>query len=747
MTWPMALRRRRRATTSPPLPVSSRRRLERWRWPGSMGFSKCLVLIGREGVLPLQGAETVSGRFVVAIVVTHNSGGLIDECLDSLSLNMSDESGLSVVVVDKASSDDSAERARAHSVRPQVVVQEALGLAAALNAGIAGAGSQATHFLILTPDTRLAEDAVSRLADAVERPQIGIAVPRTVDGEGHPIRSLRREPTALRAFGEAVLGEVRAAKYPALGEVVMGRTVYEQPTRADWALGSPMLISAECHKAAGPWDERYQARSVQADYSLRARDLGYALQLVPEAAAIRLGVVSHAAVDSVRLQRRRKGFWKTVPFALGLSLSAARRAVAGRSTHESANGTPNRTSQEVPESGRLSDQGPDYVLFAGLDWWYHSRAHSDFQLLRRIAQTRDALVVNSIGMRMPTPGRTSGTARRIIRKIKSAARLMRKPVEGLPGFNVLTPFLLPMYGHPLGRKVNALLVAGQVRVASLFAGLNTPIVVATLPTAIDVVDRIPHRALVYNRSDKHSEFVEADQELIRELEKRMLRESDLIIYTSHDLMEEDRGLAGGRQMFLDHGVDLDHFDPQRQLPEPEDIKTIPRPRVGFFGGLADYVVDFELIRALANGLPQAQVVLVGDQKCSDEEIERMVALPNLTWLGFRPYEEIPAYGAAFDVAIMPWQDNEWIRRSNPIKLKEYLALGLPVVSTDFPELARYSDVVSIATSPADFVGKVASALEGGGPGTPASRRAAVAGDTWDQRTRELMTAIESLDAR
>lgn len=695
----------------------------------------------------------MNGRAVAAIVVTYNSGDRIEECLDSLSLNMREEPGMTVVVVDKGSSDDSAARAGAHPVRPQVILQGNAGIVAAINAGIAAVGENATHLLLLHPDVRLAAGAVSLLANAIEKSDIGIAVPRTVDGGGNVLRSLRREPTALRALGEAVLGEERAAEYPVLSDTVVDRHAYEQPSRADWATGVPMLISAECLKAVGPWNERYILHTAESDFLLRARDLGYALQFVPQAGATDVGgeqdvPPQHKRVvglDQIKFQRRRKGLWKTIPFAFGIGLSAVIGSRFPRSGPRAITQSSSRATHDDLEAKPRPGKSPDYVLFAGLDWWYHSQAHSDFQLFRRIAKTRDTLVVNSIGMRLPTPGRTSSTARRILRKVKAASRLMRKPIRGLYGFNVFTPFLLPIYGHPLGRAVNAGLIAFQVRVASLFAGVSNPIVVTTLPTAVDVLERLPHRALVYNRSDKHSEFAEADQRLIRELEERLLRESDLIVYTSHDLMEEDRQLADGRQMFLDHGVDLDHFDLNRALPEPDDMKTIPHPRIGFFGGLAHYVVDFELIRNVAVQLPHAHVVLVGDQKCSDNEIERMVALPNLTWLGFRSYEEIPAFGAAFDVAIMPWQDNEWIRRSNPIKLKEYLALGLPVVSTNFPELARYADVVSIATGAADFVNKVAVALDGGGPGTPESRRAAVLGDTWDQRARELMTAIEDLD--
>ena len=702
--------------------------------------------------MPTKGDTSVV-REVAAIVATQNSASILDACLDSLATNMESEPGLTVVVVDNGSIDGTISHARAHKSRPQVVVQENLGFAAAINAGIEELHDNTSHVLVLRPAVRFEAEAVSRLADAIERDDVGIAVPRMVDGGGRVLHSLRREPTALRVLGEAIPGKVRVARHPALREVITHPAAYEKPTHADWATGDAMLLSASCRRDVGEWDERYFQYSEDTDYALRARDLGHKLQLVPEAGATHLSFRSDDSrrfwslptINRIRLQRRRKGMLKTIPFVLAIALSTTLRLPAERRRSTAAAEGAMAPSAFVPDLKRASERNPDYMLFAGKDWWYHSQAHSDFQLFKRIAQTRDVLVVNSIGMRMPTPGRTAGAAHRIVRKLVSATRLMRKPVRGLFGFNVMTPLLVPWYGHPLGRTINAFVVSAQVRLAGSFAGLSKPIIVATLPTAIDVVDRIPHRRLVYNRSDKHSAFAESNEELIRVLEERMLTESDLVVYASSALLEEDRPLAEGRQVFLDHGVDLHHFDPDRPMEEPDDVRGIPKPRVGFFGGLRDYVVDFDLIRSIARELSWAQVVLVGDKMCSDEEMERMTAFPNLTWLGFRPYEQIPAYGAAFDVAIMPWLDNDWIRRCNPIKLKEYLALGLPVVSIDFPGLARYADVVSVAADRDDFVMRVADALEAGGPGTPESRRAAVADASWDERARVLMAAVEALD--
>src|SRR5690606_5358427 len=153
----------------------------------------------------------------------------------------------------------------------------------------------------------------------------------------------------------------------------------------------------------------------------------------------------------------------------------------------------------------------------------------------------------------------------------------------------------------------------------------------------------------FNRSDKSSEFAEADRAAIAALEDRLLGAADLVLYVSRALMEEERDRTGGRSRFLDHGVDLEHFDPTRPGREPADLRAIPRPRIGFFGTLRERLVDFDLLERLARALPDAQLVLVGD---ATSPMKRFEPLPNVHWLGRRAYEEIPRYGLGFDVALM-----------------------------------------------------------------------------------------------
>lgn len=359
--------------------------------------------------------------------------------------------------------------------------------------------------------------------------------------------------------------------------------------------------------------------------------------------------------------------------------------------------------------------------------------------MTRVARTRTVLLVNAIGMRMPLPGRTSQPVRRIWRKLRSMSKLLRRPIADVPRFFVYTPALFPFYGTSWARRLNARLVRAQVRVAARRLGIETPVLFVTLPTAWDVVQPMARRALVFNRSDKASEFAEADGDSIRSLEDRLLSEAEVVVYVSRALMDDEASMTGPRARFLDHGVDLEHFDPAKYHAEPEEFRDIPRPRIGFLGRLRDRLVDFDLLERLARELPDAHLVLIGD---ADGSMKRFEKMPNVHWMGFRAYEEVPRYGAHLDVALMPWLDNEWIRNCNPIKLKEYLALGLPVVSTDFPEVRRYASWVRIAKDTGDFVRLVKATLEDGGLGSPRLRREAVLDASWEARARQLLDIVE-----
>jgi GT2 family glycosyltransferase/glycosyltransferase involved in cell wall biosynthesis len=688
---------------------------------------------------------------LAVVIVTYRSAGVIEDCLTALPAALE---GIEhrVLVVDNASTDDTVAVVRRVAPWAEVWPQPRNGgFGAGVNAGIAAAAG--CDVLVLNADIRLEPGSVALLREAAERPGTGIAVPRLVDAHGTLQHSLRRAPTVPRALGEAVLGGHRAGRVPALGEMVTDPARYLEPGPADWATGAAWLIRRECLAAVGVFEDRFFLYSEETEYALRARDAGFALRYEPRATAVHLGGESETSsplwtmlvANRVRLHRVRRGPAAAAAMRLVLLLGEVLRAVTGpdRSRHRAAatglvrmRVWPSAPTAAPATPGPSTLDAPGWVCFSAQDWWYHNQAHSDFQLLRRVAQQRKVLLINSIGLRMPLPGRSTQVWRRIARKAKSVAKLMRRPLPDVPNFHVLTPLVLPFYGTPWLRRLNAVSVRTQVRLAARWLGITDPVLVVTIPTAWDVVKPMRRRTLVFNRSDRHSEFPEAEQETIRDLERSLLRAADHVLYVSRALLDDEREYTGDRAHFLDHGVDLAHFTPTTPAQE---IAEIHRPRLGFFGGLDDYLVDFDLLERVATEVPEAELVLIGDATCS---MERFDKYPNVHWFGYRPYEQIPAYGSGFDVALMPWLDNDWIRLCNPIKMKEYLALGLAVVSTDFPELAQYPDLIRAATDPADFVAQVRQALADGGPASPGARRAAVLGASWEARAQQLLDVAE-----
>lgn len=700
-----------------------------------------------------QQADTVSpgSPSVSIVIVTFRSARLLSDLFHSLPAAMAGIPAYEVLIADNASGDETLAVARELAPDARVIALDTnRGYAAGVNAGVKAARAH-DAVLILNPDIRLGPGSGAALLQRLHQPGIGIAVPRILGEDGRLQHSLHRSPSVLRAWGEALLGGKRAGRIPLLGESIVDDAAYLRPTRAAWASGAAMMVSRACSRAVGDWNEGFFLYSEETDFCLRASDAGFRTQLEPRAEVVHIGgemassprLWAMQAWNRVRLYGSRHGGIATGVFRAGVVVNEALRTARGSRVHRaglasvlSSGARPPEVRGELPSMPRPVPPA-DYVCFSGQDFWYHNRAHSDIQLMRNVAASRRVLFVNSIAMRMPIPGRSTQAFRRIWRKAKSMAKLVRTPISELPDFHAMTPVMLPLYGSALARRLNAALVRAQVKVVARALGMKCPAYVVTIPTAWDVVRPMERRSLIYNRSDLHSSFPEADKKLIAGYEAQLLQHSDFVCYVSRALMRQEQASTGGRAVFLDHGVDLEHFCAIPPEGHPADVRDLPRPRIGFFGGLDDYIIDFDLLERIAVAFPDASLVLVGDATCS---MERFSKFPNVHWLGFQPYEKIPGYGSGFDVALMPWLDNDWIQHSNPIKLKEYLALGLPVVTIDFPEAHYYADHLAIARGADEFIAEVRRLLSS--PPDPYSQRAAVLTKSWTHRAALLTELCE-----
>lgn len=378
---------------------------------------------------------------------------------------------------------------------------------------------------------------------------------------------------------------------------------------------------------------------------------------------------------------------------------------------------------------------PAVVFFSIFDWWYHSHGHSDFQLALALAKSHRLLFVNSIGMRLPMPGRTPRPLRRIWRKIRSTARLVQTPLAEIPTLQVFTPLSIPVHGARHIAEFNSLIVSLQIRSLTKRMGMKDPVRIFTPPTALPVLQRVGRGPLIYNRSDNHGAFHGVGQR-VAALEKIALAVSDVVAYSSPSLAAEERSTVGARAVLLEHAIDSALFHPHAE-PDPE-IAAIAGFKIGFCGDLREHVIDLGLIGRVADAIPDATFILVGDQTSS---ISGLLCHSNIRVLPSRTYEQMPGCWNALDAAIMPYRRTRWTMGCQPIKLNEILAVGLPIVGTDIPALVRLGPRAATASTPEGLIAATRRLVD-------ASRTkhrtdpAPWTGPSWDEQARRLIGSVK-----
>jgi glycosyltransferase involved in cell wall biosynthesis len=196
-----------------------------------------------------------------------------------------------------------------------------------------------------------------------------------------------------------------------------------------------------------------------------------------------------------------------------------------------------------------------------------------------------------------------------------------------------------------------------------------------------------------------------------------------------------------RAVLVRHGVEYDHF--KRALaPEtrvPDEVARLPRPVLGYFGLMADDWFDAGLVAHLAKRFANGSIVLLGK---STMDLSRLAALPNVHLLGQKPFSQLPAYAKAFDVGLLPFPISEVTLNANPLKVREYMAAGLPVVSTRIPEV-EVLGTCAVADDAEGFARAVEAALAER-PGPRADRSAAMSSESWAAKLAEIDAHVAAL---
>jgi glycosyltransferase involved in cell wall biosynthesis len=374
---------------------------------------------------------------------------------------------------------------------------------------------------------------------------------------------------------------------------------------------------------------------------------------------------------------------------------------------------------------------PTLLVFAD-DWGRHPSSCQ--HLIGRLRDHYRILWANSIGTRQVRMN--SFTLRRGLEKLNSWRKGVTPAGEHMC---VLDLPMLPSFASSLVRGINQRIVTRRIARVLNRLGWDDPIVITTLPYAADLVRNLPRQGLVYYCTDDFSHWPGADRVALQCAEQETISRANMVLAVSEVLQAR---FADHRSChYFPHGVDWEHFAAVQRCAAPREMDNLPRPRIGFFGLIYEKL-DFELLAAVARRNSNGSLVLLGPQVFCPDWFR---SLRNVHFLGPKPYAELPQWLAGLDVLLLPYLNDEMIRQSDPLKLRECLATGRPTVSIDIPEVRRYQPWVRVAATRDAFVQQVEQAtLENGDAGTVQSRQRSVAGDGWDRRAARLRQWLSTM---
>jgi len=371
------------------------------------------------------------------------------------------------------------------------------------------------------------------------------------------------------------------------------------------------------------------------------------------------------------------------------------------------------------------------VCFAS-GWDYHPT--SKHHIMRRLAEHNHVIWVNWHSSRRPSIGLND------LRTVAGKLRQIRRgPERAGRQITVITPPQIPLPGSEWARQVNARLVRRSIH--RLLGQLpRRPVQLWSFaPDVADMVGCFNEELVLYYCVDAFGEFPGYDRRLIERLERELIDKSDVVLTTSQPLYETKRPLHPNVHL-VQHGVD--HTSLSRAvtetLPLPADLRILPRPILGYVGVVGEWV-DLELVAGLARLRPEASIAIIGPASTSRAPL---AGLSNVHWLGARSHLELPNYLAGFDVGLIPFRMLPLTHNANPIKLYEYLAAGVPVVSTSLPAVNPVRNSVRLADDPATTA---AACDQAGGHNAAAERlrrSEMMASQSWSARLEQISGIVE-----
>lgn len=374
------------------------------------------------------------------------------------------------------------------------------------------------------------------------------------------------------------------------------------------------------------------------------------------------------------------------------------------------------------------------IFFSSDDWGWKT---SKYQLSIRFAKENRLLFVSSIGFRAPSA--STEDLGRIARKLRSFFKGLDQVDENL---HVLTPLVIPFHWFPFKDGLNRLILRSQVAWAKAKLGMQRPYLFVFSQNWYPHVRSMERKKLVYYCVDEQSSFAGLDGQKFLDLDKKISAEADVVFCTARTLYESKKE-TNPNTHYSPHGVNYELFAKalRNDTPVAADLAQIDKPVFLFFGHISYDWVDKDLVKYLATEKPNWSWVYVGRYSMDEDEFSDF---ENIHLLGEKEFESLPSFCKGADVALIPFVSSVLTKNCNPLKLPEYLAAGLPVVSTDIPEVRKsFGDKVFIAKTNEAFLQSCIKALAEKDETRCKQVSDEMSRQGWDQRVEDIYEIIQS----
>jgi hypothetical protein len=379
------------------------------------------------------------------------------------------------------------------------------------------------------------------------------------------------------------------------------------------------------------------------------------------------------------------------------------------------------------------------VYFASGNYW-SGGVTGRHHLLKRLAKDHNILFVNSLGLASIKTIKKNTILKRVFNKLKSWTKYLKKDGD----FHVFSPVNFSI-GIKKFDSLNNGFINFQFRRIFKKLGIEDPFVLISNPKAALVLRNLKTGRIIYNYSDKFKSYREiSDGGYIAGLDEELKKKADIIICNLRKTFDELSETEYKEKIhYLPHSVDFEMFNSKlnEDFEPPQDMKGIKHPVFGYYGTLTDSN-DWEMIRYCAKERPGYSFVFIGHPRADiDNEVR---SLPNVHFLGYKQYETLPYYLKFFDVCIMFWKVTDWIYNSNPLKTKEFLAMGKPVVSVKIYELEKnFSDLIALCSNKEEFLAKMDEELKNDSKEKQQKRIGRVKDNSWEKDAAEISKLLES----